>query len=274
MNTQHLGRIGLPSLVLLSIIILIALYFIWFIVTPQLPTASMRMRDITENIKFQYKVFGLLLPNNRSSYLESAWGSYARVLKNSTKVNEGTTRNFQLRTTKRDDVTTVVAGITVCNSKRYLGSGIRVESRWTFVMQPAYQTKQLLKSLSGGPTYWLRYMKKRPRPEWAFPDASILPFPEVKFDIPNSNAELRMYQSWLIKIVGTSNRFRDGWGNQIKLTLNDDKSNHSTLTAHSAGSDGKWNTADDMIIKRDTKTGKIVEEIGFNGIFSPVNSSH
>jgi hypothetical protein len=86
--------------------------------------------------------------------------------------------------------------------------------------------------------------------------------PKLPFEYPSTQGELDMYKKWLVAMVGSEYRLQDGWGHSIRINLGH-KSKQVLLIVSSGGSDGKWNTADDMVIKRDAKTGQIVEKIGF-----------
>lgn len=118
------------------------------------------------------------------------------------------------------------------------------------------RTRTLLISLTAGSGFWKSQVRD------CILGGKPNTVPSIAFDRPATDTQIHEYWRWLTKMVGSTNRFRDGWGHQVKLVI-DMKFSPPILIASSAGPDGKWNTNDDMILRRNTKTGKIIEQIGF-----------
>ena len=68
-------------------------------------------------------------------------------------------------------------------------------------------------------------------------------------------------------------RLRDGWRRRVLLELDDSKVSNPVISARSAGPDGKWQTNDDILLRRDVDTGRIVFEQGFGAAKRNENSS-
>lgn len=127
-------------------------------------------------------------------------------------------------------------------------------------------TQRLLKSCVGGSAYWVKVFRKlrlaKRAPDLPSPRVTALPF-----EYPGTQAELSTFKKWLAFLLGSESMLRDGWGHRIKLEL-DDRESPPLLVASSAGPDGKWGTRDDLILKCNTKCGKIVGSKGFSAITS------
>jgi len=134
------------------------------------------------------------------------------------------------------------------------------EELW--VSEKSKRTAILLYSIADGSAHWRHsitgkesyvYLKR----------VDLDTVPPISFDHPANRKELEEYWQWLGEMVGPLNRFDDDWGHRVKLSI-DDRHDHALLVATSAGPDGKFDTKDDLILKRDSKTGKVRERIGFS----------
>ncbi len=126
--------------------------------------------------------------------------------------------------------------------------------------QPLDVTTRVLRSSSAGTDYW-RILLESSRVRAYLGGGADIGRPSIRA-LPSSRQELAVYLRWLAVVVGSQDRLVDGWGHPIRLTISG-KAHHPLLIASSAGPDGRWGTKDDVIVERDTKTGRIVKEVGF-----------
>jgi hypothetical protein len=123
---------------------------------------------------------------------------------------------------------------------------------------PRQRTLRLLQTASCGTSIWRDLLGS----EFEIREKLILrriPMPSLPFVRPSTQVELHKYQSWLVSILGTKDMIVDEWNHSIKIYL-EENNDPKLICASSAGPDGKWNTIDDMVVKRDTRTSRVVQQ--------------
>ena len=213
----------------------------------------------------QYGRLGLYPPTT-AEYFASTMGARAVVLRAGVPTWSGLARDFRLATRRRGG-NLIISGSGLITSwtwkpwfRRREPYQIEREIAW----EPVQQTRSLLQWATNGSRAWRRLVPRGGGPDpHFFPESTPVTVPLISFNLPRTHAELEEYWRWLVRVTGSANRFRDGWGHQIRLTL-DNISHPLLLIGSSAGPDGKLNTQDDMIVKRSIRTGKVVEEIGMS----------
>lgn len=214
-----------------------------------------------------YRYLGLSPPTVVEDYFLSAKGSIFRGLKSEITINPHVAWGFlRVKNIHIDIVETKDAFWIKAN-------GDVITRNWLFIHQlkpnqiydesnpivkqpPEETTKLLLTTVSHGTSVWKdRMMYGWPRIVGAKRD----PVPPVSFDLPKDETQLEEYKQWLVKIAGPWSRFRDGWGNEIRLEI-EKKADVKLIVVSSAGPDGKWDTSDDLVSKCDMNTGKLIDK--------------
>jgi hypothetical protein len=222
-----------------------------------------KQKCLSDSISADYYKLGLAPPSCASEYYNSVMGSVFRVLRSKISMQSNVFHPTSICNTRilcSIDVENRLA-ITVVSdaSTHYM---FVWPYKWTKISRNRYmalskgeRTMILLQSVTEGSSLWASNVHE------FIKDVKPNPIPPISFDRPSSSIELDKYKQWLVKMAGSWDRFRDDWDHEIKLAI--EKVSTPLLVASSAGLDGKWNTKDDMVIKRDAKTGQIVEKIGF-----------
>ena len=236
------------------------------------------MSRFSGSLQSEYECDGLSLPRNGNEYFSSVIGSVFRTMKTRVRVPF----EVSLGLAWLDHI-----NITFCDRpgkfiirakgkvirRRYLFStkAEMVEKTLEIAkLPPSQTTARLLASASSGTHFWKEKIHFAQRYQLYLVGAAFRPIPSIGFNIPTTTSELQKYKLWLKQMVGSENRFRDGWGGMIRLELVK-KHNTVRLISSSAGPDRKWGTADDMMLERDAETGKIVEKHGIsNGALLPI----
>jgi hypothetical protein len=233
---------------------------------PKTGLALLALNRIAYAIQDDYDSLGLAPPKSEDIYLSSVMGSAFRCLRQGTRLRVGGGgklwfRNVAISTSENhNEFVITLDGETITRKWLVLTKPIKIQREFHILKRPpAEATKILLNQINAGTqsTKWMLHSCG-----YLVPDEQTDQIPVVSFILPSNTKELVEYQQWLIRMTGSLDRFCDGWNHEIKLTI-EKRATTPLLVASSAGSDGKWNTKDDMVIKRDTKTGQIVEEIGF-----------
>jgi hypothetical protein len=252
--------------IVIVLLVALSLTLLW----PTAPPPSAAVRSTTCRIAFairdDYERLGLQPPNSERIYFSSVTGSVFRCLRGGAKhkfsapYNTIWLKNFRFNVFAHPNEFAVEAKSQTVSIKWLVFKKPQSQSYTEVINRlPADQvTRLLLVSVSAGTTEWKQQIYKfGPLVVGAKPD----PIPAIYFDRPINETQLGEYKQWLVKMAGSWDRFRDDWDHEIKLAI--EKASTPLLVASSAGLDGKWNTKDDMVIKRDAKTGQIVEKIGF-----------
>lgn len=244
-------------LLLTSFVLIVA--FLAMVFYPRgLGTEFYQRFAVGQSIRYQYEVNGLWPPSTEE-FFSSIVGDAAGRLR-SKSPSPGPYHSLRLQTTQRGNRIVVSIDL-ACSSG---GSTSQVQLVESLPHSAKRQTLRLLRAASSGTAWWRKTVARWFwRFDRAFPGSVSVSPPDTGFDIPRTRGQLVRYRAWLGQIAGSANRLRDGWGKRIRLSL-DEKFDPPRLVAASAGPDGKWDTEDDMILKRDTKTGKIVEKLGFD----------
>lgn len=275
MNNQHSA--WLPRMTLVLALLVVGLSVLYYSLEPG-KTDGKRL-SLCERVEYEWWTLGLDMPYRMQEYYLSVMGSPYRYLtgpvrKYSNPLNPTTLQNihYEWKTEKyrgpwnptgpADD--RLACTITTdAYSRLFLVWPRHATERWRqypHVLPPPDRTMLLLTSASAGTKLWKRSIARK---DWyLFPSGQKMDrVPAIAFDRPTSQKELDEYSRWLDRMAG-AHRFHDDWGHRIRLTL-DDKVSPPLLVASSTGPDGRWGTQDDLVLKRDVKSGKIVAKIGF-----------
>jgi hypothetical protein len=267
MMTTITRKIALAVLVIFGIIITLLL---WILNSVRIQAWKAPIGRLGYTIDKDYQYLGLRPPTIMDDYYSSVGGSYFRCLKGKVMIDSHVSggllwaKNIHIRIEETDDTFLIKAKGDVIKPKwiflRQLIPNQKCESPPIWKLPTGGTTKTLLTSVSAGTTEWKWWSTGSSGP--LVIGAKRDPEPPISFDRPSDNAQLDEYKQWLVKMSGPWDRFCDDWNHEIKLTI-EKRATTPLLVASSAGPDGKWNTKDDMVIKRDAKTGQIVEKIGF-----------
>ena len=210
---------------------------------------------ITEDIKYVFDITGIVF-DDAGQYLGSRYGSEVNnSLKEGRWVNNRIITSVAVQT-KEFSTCSYCFFVTVTTINKAGGRPrIRRCAGENLCCLPETRTSRILKSITQNPVDLERTCKKLRVGSFFLYHKTYTQFPFTQ-----KASDLPSYYHWLKGFFGRKTDFLDGWGHAIKFAL-DDKHNFALLIASSAGSDGKWGTKDDMVVKRDTKTGKIVEEV-------------
>jgi hypothetical protein len=271
LNKRLMIRLSLAALICLFAAALVPFLSPW---TPwKLPLpAGQRLSYIEYSIRYQYEELGLPLPN-KNEYLNSVFGKPAIMLDKGLPARAGWASDLSLHYNRKDGYVRQITSVKIQSKRLFvIPYCSNVSIGRIIIVNKAKQTCSILESTSAGTKYWKEVVASMPDPNRAFPGSKKLATPKASFDLPADAIQLDSYKEWVGRVVGSKGRLRDGWGHHIKLTL-DNKSNPALLIASSAGPDGKWDTIDDMSVKRNTKTGKIVTRIGIDGVITDIDSA-
>lgn len=253
---HKLGSIGIGLITLIGLLMVAGVVYLFW---PkwEYPMLLSREHVLCGEIGAQCVGLGLYPPTDHE-YFSSALGSPLRFVTTWVNNGSGRARVAGFTVEARGDILTVqvLRESTFKGPVMHNGAlGYKYKKQW---ICDAYQrSASLLLSATEGTSFWKRC---GPRSLREMPDIARPRIPRIAFDMPCTVQELADYWQWLSKLTGSRNRFRDGWGHMICMELVN-KQGKLLLLASSAGPDGKWGTKDDMVLMRDTKTGKIVRDI-------------
>lgn len=229
-----------------------------------------QIESLCERVKYEYYNYGLDVPSNMRDYYSSVMGSphrylQGKVIKHSHPLNPAVMENIRYKwdsdparepkwIVKYDEFSRLLHIWPIHRREQLkIYSGSRYPS--------PEKTVVLLTSVSMGTELWKQGVRRNGSYFW--PKTTMIdPVPAISFDRPATKKDLDEYWQWLKKMTGSLDRFNDDWGHRIRLAIKDG-SNLTILAASSAGPDGKWGTSDDLILKRDIRSGRIISKVGF-----------
>lgn len=219
---------------------------------PVAPIASAISRDV-QHIAQET---GVIFPSGEA-YMRSRFGSSLQsVGRNKMNVDGWRLSHLRVQIFRHRNSYRVGVTIRASRGRSLVGGSTEVVE----ALHPVQRTKQVLASVTAGVPFWRALLiGQAARKELSLVPVSPIPrWTPERFGI----GEFAAYKRWLIQVLGSPERLVDGWDRSIRLSLQGPR-HAAQLVAQSAGPDGRWNTHDDMLIKRDTKTGKIVEKKGW-----------
>lgn len=230
--------------------------------TPQHVPLGSRASTLCSVLEYQYHKLGLLPPSDMNDFYSSILGTRFRSLSDRLKVIGGTAQDIGVQSDTSDDAIrlTVIAEIVVPNGNGAQRKPFFYKRDWH--KNPYEQTRCLLSIITAGTKQWRTHLPNGPAIDHAFPESEPVSLPDIGFDRPRTEAEMQKYSRWLARMAGSS-RLRDGWNRRVLLELDDSKTIAPILNARSAGPDGRWQTDDDIVLRRDVDTGRVVFRKGF-----------
>lgn len=262
-------RLTLCCACILTVAVVLVILMPWLsICSPHTqPTAGALMELIALDIKTQYQELGLL-PCDSDTYLKSVLGSPARRLVSGIRTWTGVAQGLQIETSTSGNDVQLVVSTEVKSGSFFHRSRKQVSTRTSFQRMPADQTACLLVSTSADRSYWERRYVKTMEMAKAFRIAAeeVDPIPRESWRFNRTQERWK----WLSHVTGSRDRLSDGWGQSIRLICVRMKDT-SIIVSSSAGPDRKWGTQDDLVVKRDAKTGKILETAGFGNRGTPLH---
>lgn len=216
-----------------------------------------KRQRLCDHIWIEYRDLGLDAPKSLESYFSSVIGSPCRTFRGRVKKVEHPFHptfmdrfGYTWRTGRQYAVCEIRCRVI---SRRFLlwpkQRTERIERRY-LLPSKREKTLALLNAVTAGSGLW------KSRVEVFVLGVNPAPIPPIAFDRPETRQQVSEYWKWLSRMAGPLDRFRDGWGHRIKLSVGTKAS--PILVASSAGPDGLWGTEDDIYVSRETKTGRII----------------
>jgi len=256
-RSKHLRTV---AVILAVVCMLIALFNFLF------PLPRLRYENpvflLTRELRSEYLELGLEPPTDIRAYYSSTMGFPFRCFGGKVKLDEDSEimQNIRYRFHYQDVWPQMVWTITAdVQGRTFFGRPTHRHLHLCdmgVTMAESCKAEALLRSVSAGTGLWKQSLIKKG-------DYAILkpgPIPPITFGRPGTQKQLDEYWQWLLKMAGPEYRFRDDWGNAIKLSIGG-TSDAPIFTVSGAGPDGKWGTKDDMILKVDARTGQTVAKV-------------
>lgn len=228
---------------------------------PQHPPIATRARAFCSVIEYQYHRLGLLPPSDMRGFYSSILGTRFRSLSGRIRIIGGAAQDIRVRSDVSDDlIKLTVSAVLVENENGAQQTPFSYEHDWH--RDPYKQTRCLLSIITAGTKQWETHLPNGPTVDNAFPESKPVSLPDIGLDRPRTEAEMQKYSRWLARMAGSS-RLHDGWNQRVLLELDESKTIVPILNARSAGPDGRWQTDDDIVLRRDVDTGRVVFRKGF-----------
>ena len=220
------------------------------------PGMPIRARMLREVIEYQYLKLGLLPPSDMKDFYSSVLGMRFRSLAGRIERGSIIAKDITVRSETTDKSICLVIGAKFVNDPEpFL-------YKWSWERDPYGQTRHLLNTITAGTKRWKAHLLNYDTVNNAFPENSPVSMPSLSFSLPHTRAQMRKYDRWLIKMIGRR-RFHDGWGQNVLLEFDDSKAGNPVISARSSGPDKKWQTKDDIVLRREANTGHVIFKQGY-----------